>query len=155
MIGARVGGLAGGFIAESLGFSFEVGAMIGSIVGGIVAGQIYKVASAATLATKANTVAQTAHQKGVMGERYISKTTGYAKNTRMVDGTNRIPDFYKKGNYLIESKNVIRQGLTGQLKDYMTIAGREGIQMELYVRQTTILSKALRNSGIIIRFFPW
>jgi len=31
-----IGGLAGGFIAESLGFSFEVGAMIGSIVGGVL-----------------------------------------------------------------------------------------------------------------------
>jgi hypothetical protein len=42
MIGAGVGGIAGGYISEALGGRFETGAMIGSIVGGIVGGQVYK-----------------------------------------------------------------------------------------------------------------
>ena len=42
MIGAGVGGLAGGFISESLGGSFELGAGIGSIVGSITGGQVYR-----------------------------------------------------------------------------------------------------------------
>ena len=35
-------GIAGGYISESLGGSFELGSAIGNIVGGIVGGQIYK-----------------------------------------------------------------------------------------------------------------
>lgn len=55
MIGSGVGAIAGGYISEALGFSFEAGAMIGGIVGGIVGGQIYKAASAVSLASKAST----------------------------------------------------------------------------------------------------
>ncbi len=41
MIGSGVGGIAGGYISEGLGFNFETGAMIGNIVGGIVGGKVY------------------------------------------------------------------------------------------------------------------
>lgn len=87
-----------------------------------------------------------------MGEEYISKITGMTKNNTPIG--HRIPDFIDE-NVLIESKNVARQGLTKQLLDYMEIAQKRGITMELYVRKTTILSKALINSGIIIKRFSW
>ena len=41
MIGSSVVGIAGGFISEALGGSFELGADIGSIVGGILGGKVY------------------------------------------------------------------------------------------------------------------
>ncbi len=41
-IGSGVGGLAGGFISEGFGKSFELGAMIGSIAGSIIGANIYK-----------------------------------------------------------------------------------------------------------------
>lgn len=41
MIGSGVGSIAGGYISESLGGTFEFGAGIGGIVGGIVGGQIH------------------------------------------------------------------------------------------------------------------
>ena len=42
MIGSGVLGIAGGYISESLGGSFELGSAIGNIVGGFLGGQIYK-----------------------------------------------------------------------------------------------------------------
>jgi hypothetical protein len=42
MIGGGIGGIAGGYISEALGGSFETGAMIGGIVGSIIGGQIHK-----------------------------------------------------------------------------------------------------------------
>ena len=41
MIGSGALGIAGGYISESLGGSFELGSAIGNIVGGIVGGKIY------------------------------------------------------------------------------------------------------------------
>ena len=55
----------------------------------------------------------------------------------------------------IESKNVAKQGLTKQLKDYKQIAQDKGLKMQLYVRQDTKLSKSLLKSGIEILRFPW
>ena len=42
MIGAGALGMAGGYLSESLGGSFEFGSAIGNIVGGVIGGQIYK-----------------------------------------------------------------------------------------------------------------
>ena len=78
--------------------------------------------------------------------------TGMNKNNNLIE--NRIPDFIDK-KVLIESKNVARQGLTQQLLDYMKIARDRGIPMQLYVRKATVLSEALKVSGIIIKYFPW
>ena len=41
LLGSGIGGIAGGFISESLGGSFELGAGIGNIIGGILGGKIY------------------------------------------------------------------------------------------------------------------
>ena len=49
MIGAGIGGIAGGYISEAFGGSFELGAGIGSIVGGILGGKIYDVYKIAQL----------------------------------------------------------------------------------------------------------
>ena len=151
MIGSGVGSIGGGFLSEALGFGFQAGAMIGGVVGGIVGGQIFKGVSTLT-AKKYSLEGLTPHQKGVMGEKYISKVTGMKKNNDLVG--NKIPDFIDE-RVLIESKNVARQGLTQQLKAYMKIARDRGIPMQLYVRKATVLSEALKVSGIIIKYFPW
>ena len=42
MIGSGVLGIAGGYVSEAFGGSFELGSAIGNIVGGFLGGQIYK-----------------------------------------------------------------------------------------------------------------
>ncbi|MBQ4570337.1 MAG: hypothetical protein IJB21_01420 [Bacilli bacterium] len=42
MIGSGIGGIAGGYISEALGYSFELGSIIGSVVGGIIGGKIHE-----------------------------------------------------------------------------------------------------------------
>ena len=41
MIGSGIGGIAGGYISEALGSSFELGSIIGSVLGGIIGGKVY------------------------------------------------------------------------------------------------------------------
>ena len=41
MMGAGIGGIAGGYIGEALGFDFETGAMIGGMIGSIAGGKVY------------------------------------------------------------------------------------------------------------------
>ena len=41
MIGSGIGGIAGGYISEALGGSFELGSIIGSVLGGIIGGKVY------------------------------------------------------------------------------------------------------------------
>lgn len=42
LIGSGVLGIAGGYVSEALGGSFELGAAIGSIIGGLIGGKAYK-----------------------------------------------------------------------------------------------------------------
>lgn len=60
-----------------------------------------------------------------------------------ISGKMRFPDMLTS-EVLRESKNVVRQGWTAQLKDYAAIAKTKNIPFELYVRQSTILSKPLQ-----------
>ena len=95
------------------------------------------------------------HDLGKQGEEYIARTRGLSKNTKMYDGVG-IPDFIDgKNQILIESKNVARQSFTKQLRTYLQYAKDHGMQMELYVRQGTKLSKNLLASGIKIMRFAW
>ena len=95
------------------------------------------------------------HELGKQGEEYIARTRGLSKNTNFYKKTG-IPDFFDNTNHiLIESKNVARQSFTGQLQRYLTYAQSHGMQMELYVRQGTKLSKNLLASGIKIMRFSW
>ncbi|MGB7158060.1 MAG: RHS repeat-associated core domain-containing protein, partial [Tepidisphaeraceae bacterium] len=74
-----------------------------------------------------------------------------------ISGRMRFPDSLTR-TLLREIKNVRRQGLTAQIKDYIAIAKREGVDFELFVRSTTRLSiplQAARAAGdMIIRYIP-
>ena len=95
------------------------------------------------------------HELGKQGEEYIARTRGLSKNTKLRNDLG-IPDFFDDANHiLIESKNVARQSFTRQLRTYLNYAQSNGMQMELYVRQGTTLSKNLLASGIKIMRFAW
>ena len=95
------------------------------------------------------------HELGKQGEEYIARTRGLSKNTKLRNDLG-IPDFFDDANHiLIESKNVARQSFTRQLRTYLNYAQSNGMQMELYVRQGTKLSKNLLASGIKIMRFAW
>ena len=93
---------------------------------------------------------------GKAGEKKIATRSGMDKNTEVFTpkdfdiSQNRIPDFMTK-NKLIEVKNVARQSLTSQLRDYLTIARTLKIKPILYVRPNTVLSSPLKAAGFIIR----
>jgi len=74
-----------------------------------------------------------------------------------LSGKMRFPDQYVRDVLIKESKNVARQGWTSQLKDYAAIAQNEGIPFELWVRESTKLSKPLKaardRGDVIIKFF--
>ena len=57
----------------------------------------------------------------------------------------RYPDFVNE-DILKEVKNVNRQGLTVQLKDYIHFTKEKNIPMELYIRDNTKLSQPLQKA---------
>lgn len=138
-------------------------ALLNGLADGILWGGVFAFVSASVNAIKAivrhSKVVGTPHKVGKNGEDYISKVTGLEKNTSPIksptSGKMRIPDFidFDKG-ILIESKNVAKQSMTQQLRDFVSIAKSHGLRMELYVRQGTLLSKNI-DPFIIIKFFPW
>lgn len=71
MIGSGIGGLAGGFISEACGGSFEMGSVIGSIVGGILGSGAYKLYDS-------HKVAQIAKQGSVVIGETMSRVTDTA-----------------------------------------------------------------------------
>jgi hypothetical protein len=59
----------------------------------------------------------------------------------------RIPDGLDEANKVIqEVKNVNYQALTGQLKAFIEYAKQGGYKFELFVRESTQLSKPLQNA---------
>lgn len=72
LIGQGIGGIAGEYISEALGGSFELGAAIGGIVGSIAGGIAYRGIISYKLSH------MTAYEKGVMGEKYVKAL--YGKN---------------------------------------------------------------------------
>ena len=88
------------------------------------------------------------------------KAAGIEKNTKTIsmNGRNRIPDGYDPNMWVQEVKNVKTQSLTSQLKDDFIFAFQNNLKMELYVRQTTHLTKPLQNAiktfGVIVRYLP-
>lgn len=94
----------------------------------------------------------TPHQKGLMGEKYVRAAT-LLKPHEITSGTYR-PDFVSRDrkSILIDAKNVASQGLTQQLRDYLTLGYKKNI---IYVRLGTKISSELKNSPYIIRYFPW
>ena len=89
------------------------------------------------------------------------KASGIVKNTQKIkiNGRTRIPDGLNLNSHLQEVKNVKYLSYTSQLKDYFQFASTNHIKMELFIRQTTELSgplqRAIKESGVIIRYLPW
>ena len=74
MIGAGVGGLAGGFLSEALGGSFETGSTIGNLAGGVLGGKIYANAKISQLSRRGAVVLG----EGMDRVRTVATRTGAA-----------------------------------------------------------------------------
>ena len=96
------------------------------------------------------------HELGKAGE----KAAGIEKNTEtiLINKRKRIPDGYNPNMWIQEVKNVKSQSFTSQLKDDFIFASQNKLKMELYIRQTTYLTKPLQNAiktfGVIVRYLP-
>lgn len=123
MIGAGIGGMAGGYISEALGGSFEIGSFIGSFVGGIVGGKIYdyckfsKIASQGIVISKGNRYIDyakahnLAHYEGMPGYNFVAKISqpiadrlGWANNYHFINSVMKHGGFiYNLGGSLTAS----------------------------------------------------
>ena len=168
--GFVAGAIIGGIISAISGQDFWQGVIEGAVygaIGGFTTGTIMGlVQGLATLkavgACNTPEPKPTPNELGKQGEEYIETVRGLKKNNShfTVNKRTRIPDFFsEKEGVLIESKNVARQGLTKQLKDYLDIARKEGVRMEIYVRKNTYLTKPLlkfiKDNNIVLNYFPW
>jgi hypothetical protein len=103
--------------------------------------------------------ANDARLKGKMGELAAGIPQGVPKKPIKIPGTTRrrYPDFVDERK-LVEVKNVQQQGLTLQLKDYISFAKEKNIPMTLHIRSntklTTPLKKAIEDSKINIEQLP-
>ena len=153
----------------SVGKEAFIGAVTGAVLGGIGGGIGHGVKAAmaartAASAERAGVAAKnavslrgmTAYEKGLMGEEHVSKVTGLIKTKEGIDFVGReiLPDFVGK-NALHESKNVARLSMSPQLRIYLAYTEEKGLDMFVWVRQNTIVSKAIKESKIILRYFPW
>ncbi len=145
LIGQGVTGIAGGYISEAVGGSFEFGATIGSIIGSITGGLVYRGITAYKLSK------MSAYEKGIMGEKYVKALYGN-KFSKPTKGNNRPDLLFEKGSTLIEVKNVSSQSLTKQLNRYLKMNYNTHI---IYVRLGTKVSSALKASEYIIKYLPW
>ena len=145
LIGQGVGSIAGGYISEALGGSFEFGAAIGGIAGSLLGGLAYRGITSYRLSH------MSAYEKGVMGERYVKALYGN-KVYKPTTGSNRPDLLFKNGSTLIEVKNVASQSMTRQLNRYLAMNVDKNI---IYVRLGTKVSSALKNSAYTIKYFPW
>ena len=142
---------------ESIPDAFIHGLADGILFGGVFALIISCINALRIIRYKRIKTTGTPNVIGRNGEEYISQITGLSKNRESIgiNGRNRIPDFVDKDKkILIESKNVARQSMTRQLKDYVIIAKNNGWKMEMYIRHKTILTKTI-DDFITIKYFPW
>ena len=98
MIGSGVLGIAGGYISESLGRSFELGSAIGNVVGGFLGGQIYKGLTTTKLfravsSSEANSIAKTqvfSEGAGQMEGKFFAAKKAHASQWGIKLGSNRL-----------------------------------------------------------------
>ena len=145
LIGQGVGSIAGGYISEALGGSFELGAAIGGIAGSIAGGFAYR----GIMSYKFSHM--TAYQKGTYAEKYVKAIYGN-KVFKPTTGANRPDLLFNNGSTLIEVKNVASQSLTSQLNRYLNLGYGTTI---IYVRVGTRVSSALKASSYVIKYLPW
>ena len=177
IVGAVVGAIAGGIIAHNqgknvwagIGIGAAAGALIGAGAGALVAavttgGGAAAVGTVSTAITTA--ISSGAGQKVASTPQAIGKAgeiaSGIIKNTETIIMNNhdRIPDMYDGlAKIMGEVKNVANLSYTSQLRDYFSYAVNNGFTMNLWIRQTTVLSKPLINAitqnDVIIRLLPW
>ncbi|WP_251617681.1 hypothetical protein [Pumilibacter muris] len=114
MIGSGIGGIAGGFISEALGGSFETGAMIGAIVGGIIGGQVYKGVQAASAARAAKATASAA-----AGSKSTSSAASASKNVPNPGGRHGGPAHKAKIDSI--KQNLTKKGWDVADKEFRTL----------------------------------
>lgn len=96
--------------------------------------------------------------KGLRGEARVRAVynIGPRKMIR-INGRRRIPDGVTK-TVLTEVKNVKKLSFTGQLRDYLDISRKFGLDFDLFVRRDTKLTKplveAINNRLINLRYIP-
>jgi RHS repeat-associated protein len=84
--------------------------------------------------------------KGRRGEEAARKIAEIGEKTAInVEGRLRVPDGIVFGQSVNEVKNVARQGLTAQLRDYIQFAGNKDLQFNLYTNEATKISKPLQE----------
>ena len=145
LIGQGVGSIAGGYISEALGGSFELGSTLGGIAGSIAGGFTYR----GIMSYKFSHM--TAYQKGAYAEKYVKAIYGN-KVFKPTTGANRPDLLFKNGSALIEVKNVASQSLTNQLNRYLNLGYGTNI---IYLRVGTRVSSALKASSYVIKYLPW
>jgi hypothetical protein len=89
------------------------------------------------------TATQAARRVGAEGESAVG-FIGDKIRTLMPSGKYRTPDGLTD-DVLSEVKNVAKQSLTAQLRDYLEFATSRGLRFDLYVRSTTELSGPLKD----------
>lgn len=136
------GALANGMISGATAGS-------GTVASGAGAAMAATIDTSATTAVKTSATA-VARTLGNAGETAVQKIMGTIGTKIRIPSTTgaayRIPDGMIPGVAVSEVKNVARQGLTGQLRDMMTYAAEHGMKFNLYVRESTALSKNLQTA---------
>ena len=94
------------------------------------------------------------NQLGRAGEEAVREVYDIGDKGRFaINGNNRIADGLNAAlKTLSEVKNTATQSFTNQLRDYAAYAQKQGLNFDLYVRESTILSAPLKdaiNSGLI------
>lgn len=85
--------------------------------------------------------------KGARGEAAVKETYNIGERLRFeINGSRRISDGFRQDVSISEIKNVSRQGLTSQIKDYMQFAQKSDLRFDLYTNESTKLSAPLQQA---------
>ena len=140
MIGSGIGGIAGGFVSECFGGSFELGSAIGNIVGGFAGGQVYKGLTTTKL-FRAVSSAEAAS---------ISKTGVFSEGAGQMEGkffatsrANATTWGTKLGADKIVSVRVLRSGLSHESVTFFYRL--DGIGKAYYFSDLSFLNSIVKN----------
>jgi RHS repeat-associated protein len=128
--------------ADLIATAVSLGTSIG-LKGAVVAAKEALAANKAASAVRGSTAA--ARETGKIGEKVVRDAYNIGdKKAIQIGERSRVPDGLT-ATTLSEVKNVERQGLTAQLRDYLEYAEKNGLKMDLYVRENTTISKNLQD----------
>jgi len=105
-----------------------------------------EVRGGARVVTAGERMAQIA-SKGRRGEEAVRKIADIGEKTaiKLENGSYRVPDGIVPLVSVNEVKNVARQGLTAQLRDYIQYASSKDMQFNLYTNESTKISTPLQE----------